>query len=86
MAADNGGFPNWETWINQMSEDQREYEKYRVMYALLCRQSETERRIQALEEARKPRMIRDLSIQAGSGFLGGLVGVYSFLRLFNPFQ
>lgn len=75
----NGGIPSWDTWINQMTDEQREYEKYRQMYSLHCR-------VSALEEKDKTRFVRDLGIQAGSGFLGGLAGLYSLIKLFRPFS
>lgn len=80
----NGGIPSWDTWANHMSDEQRKYEQYRMMYSLHCRARDLEGRVNELEEDRVPRMIRDLSVQAGSGFLGGLAGVYTFLKLFNP--
>jgi len=82
----NGGIPSWDTWINQMTQEQRDYEQYRLVYSLHCRTQNHEGRLKSLEDERSTRFLRDISIQAGSGFLGGLAGIYALIRLFNPFQ
>lgn len=80
----NGGIPSWDTWSSQMTEEQRRYEQYRMMYSLHCRAYSLENRVDDLEDERRSRFVRDISIQAGSGFLGGLAGLYSFIKIFNP--
>lgn len=34
MANESGGFPDWNTWINDMNEDQKEYEQHRLLYSI----------------------------------------------------
>ena len=82
----NGGIPSWDTWANHMTDEQRNYEQYRLVYSLDCRTRDLEDRVKNLEDERSSRFVRDISIQAGSGFLGGLAGLYSLIKLFRPFS
>ena len=60
------GLPNWETWSQNMTEEQRRYELYRHVYSIDCRLAKLER-----------RPIWDKALAFGGGLIGGAVAVFA---------
>jgi len=66
----SNGLPDWETWSQIMSEEQRRYEEYRLLYSVHSR-------VERLEA----RRIYNTFVQFAGGVVGGFAAVGAYILM-----
>jgi hypothetical protein len=67
MAQQVNGLPTWETWSQNMTDEQRRYEMFRLLYSISCRVDKLER-----------RPMWDKALAFTGGLIGGFAAVIAY--------